>query len=152
MKLTYCSVCKERWFDTKIVNGKCKNCEKFSFANDMDPFPGTCTYPFHLPKLTIIEEMLIAKAHVIMAVYRLKKSGTLVYKGNVLNVQQDNDALLKSILNSNDSLPRKISNLPIFYLQKNHSDDPTDSKHFNVKRNNIKMWLEFIVEHNLYRN
>ena len=73
MKLTYCSVCKERWFDTKIVNGKCKNCEKFSFANDMDPFPVTCTYPFHLPKLTIIEEMLIAKAHVIMDVYRLKK-------------------------------------------------------------------------------
>ena len=41
---------------------------KISFANDMDPFPGNCTYPFHLPKLTIIEEMLIPKAHVIMAV------------------------------------------------------------------------------------
>ena len=75
----------------------------------MDPFPGTGTYPFHLPKLTIIEEMLIAKAHVIMSVYRLKKSGTVVYRGNVLNVQQDNDGLLKSILNPNDSLPRKIS-------------------------------------------
>ena len=153
MNLTYCSVCKERWFDTKIVNGKCKNCNKFSFTNDMDPFPGTCTYPFHLPKLTIIEEMLIAKAHVIMAVYRLKKSGTLVYKGNVLNVQQDNDALLKSILNSNDSLPRKISNLPVLYLRKNRSDDPMDFKDFIVKRRNVKLWLEFLVENNpLYRN
>ena len=73
MKLTYCSVCKERWFDTKIVNGKYKNYEKFSFANDMDRFPGTYTNPYHLPKLTIIEEMLISKANVIMAVYRLKQ-------------------------------------------------------------------------------
>ena len=73
MKLKYCNVCKERWFDTKIMNGKCKNCNNFSFANDMDPFTDTGTYPFHLPKLTIIKEMLIAKAHVIMDVYRLKK-------------------------------------------------------------------------------
>ena len=56
-------------------------------------------------------------------------------------------------MNSNDSLPRKISNLPILYLRKNRSDDPTDFKDFIVKRNNIKMWLEFLVEHNpLYRN
>ena len=66
----------------------------------MDLLPDTCQYPFHLPKLTIIEEMLIAKAHVIMAIYRLKKSGSVVYKGNVLNVQQDNESLLKSILNT----------------------------------------------------
>ena len=58
--------------------------------------------------------MLIAKTHLIMAVYRLRKSGTKVYRGNVINVQQDNDALLKSILNSNDFLPRKISDLPIY--------------------------------------
>ena len=77
MQLTYCSVCKERWFDTKISNGKCKNCNKFSFANDMDPFPHICPYPFHLPKLTMNEEMLIAKAHVIMAVYRLEKGGSV---------------------------------------------------------------------------
>ena len=68
MKLIYCKVCKEQWFDTNIINGKCKNSNIFSFTNDMDPFPGTGTYPFHLPKLTIIKEMLISKAHVIMAV------------------------------------------------------------------------------------
>ena len=90
------------------MNSKCKNCNNVLFANDMDPFPGTGTYPFHLPKLTIIEEMLIVKTHVIMAVYRLKKSGTVVYKGNVLNVQQDNYGLLKSILNPTYLLPRKI--------------------------------------------
>ena len=56
-------------------------------------------------------------------------------------------------MNSDDSLPRKISNLPVLYLRKNRSDDPTDFKDFNVKRNNIKMWLELLVEHNpLYTN
>ena len=56
-------------------------------------------------------------------------------------------------MNSNDSLPRKISNLPILYLRKNRSDDPTDFKDFIIKRNNIKIWLEFLVENNpLYRN
>ena len=56
MKLTYCTVCKERWFITTIKYGKCKNCNKFSFANDMNPFPVTFTYPFHLPQLTIVEK------------------------------------------------------------------------------------------------
>ena len=73
MKLTFCSVCKEYWFHTKIINSKRKKCNRFSFVNDMDPFPGMCTYLLHIPKLTIVEEMLIAKAHVIMTVYRLKK-------------------------------------------------------------------------------
>ena len=74
-------------------------------------------------------------------------------KDNLLNVQQDNDDLLKSILNSNDFLPRKISDLPIIYLRKNRSEDPMDFKDFKVNRNSIKLWLEFLVQHNpLYKD
>ena len=41
-----------------------------------------------LPKLNDIEEMFIARVHVVISMYRLSK-GNIGYKGNVLNIQQD---------------------------------------------------------------
>ena len=86
-------------------------------GKDIDPFLLTCMYPFDLPKLTCLEEILISKVHVMyMFMYRLQKSHTVCYKGNVRNFQQDNDALVNSILCPTDVLPRRICNLFIIYL------------------------------------
>ena len=56
----------------------------------MNPSPDACRYPVNLTNINIIEEILIVKAHVIIAFYRLKRSGNVVYKVNVLNVKEDN--------------------------------------------------------------
>jgi hypothetical protein len=35
-----CTSCKEKWFDLKIVDGKCSKCKsnkKFTAENNMDP-------------------------------------------------------------------------------------------------------------------
>ena len=85
--------------------------------------------------------MLIAKAHVVMCMYRLKRSGNVCYKGNVVNIQQDNDALIKSILNPREVLPRKISTLPVIWMRKHSENVPDDFSDFRVKRNNVKKWL-----------
>ena len=45
----------------------------------MNPFIDMFPYTFQLPKLTIIEDMLIARASEIMAFYRLNKSDDVVY-------------------------------------------------------------------------
>ena len=69
-KMEYCERCRERWFEMGLKDGVCNKCfladkkknedEPFlySAANNMDP---GCI-PSHLPKLTQIEEMVIARA------------------------------------------------------------------------------------------
>ena len=44
-----------------------------SKENTMDPDPESLKIMLTLPKLTDIEEMLIARFHVVMKVYRLSK-------------------------------------------------------------------------------
>ena len=78
--MIHCINCQERWFDTirgrkdRVLNGYfCRNCEqnlrKYSDDNDMNPFPRW--EHLKLPKLTVIEEMLIARIYPFMRVYRM---------------------------------------------------------------------------------
>ncbi|KAL2036508.1 hypothetical protein N7G274_010758 [Stereocaulon virgatum] len=67
-----CDVCKEIGFNMRLQDGGtqavCVRCRSddsegpaiYSAANEMDPGP----VPPHLPKLTMVEEMLIARAHI----------------------------------------------------------------------------------------
>ena len=74
-----CSECEKQRKDRKV------RIRKMSAINDMDPFPNG--YPTDLPELTEIEEMLIARVHVVMKSYRLENGGQ-GFKGNVLNMEQ----------------------------------------------------------------
>jgi hypothetical protein len=74
----HCPVCKERSFETKSVDAagtECTKCRKsrnsnpgrhavYSKDNDGDPLPKDLHMT--LPSLTVIEEMLIARIHVVM--------------------------------------------------------------------------------------
>jgi hypothetical protein len=166
LKLTYCSCCKERWFETEIKDGTsmCKRCTsskrsdphiaEFSAENDCDPFPDGCEYPHHLEKLSVVEELLIARCHVIMSMYRIGGGGTWKYKGQVLNVQQENKELLESILEPGDVLPRQVSTLPILWLRKQQgSGDNGKFKDLQVRRERVRKWLEFLIANNpLYKD
>ena len=46
--------------------------------------------------LNDIEEIFIARVHIVMAVYLLSK-GTISYKGNILNIQQDMQSVLNKL-------------------------------------------------------
>jgi len=82
-----------------------------------------------LPVLNDIEEMFIAKVHIVMSVYCISK-GNIGYKGNVLNMQQD----IQSVLTQ---LPQLPSNLPIFVARKSNPNCPNGYKDFMINREKI---------------
>ena len=74
-------ICKESLWDlNNDTNGVCYKCNSkvkkdrldlISKQMDMDPFPNG--YPFNLPKLTLIKDILIYRCHVTMRCYILKQ-------------------------------------------------------------------------------
>ena len=164
--MMHCPQCKERWIDTRfsIRRGpnrtrQCIDCAKsattfatadsngnsvplriLSAANDFDPWP---EYKhLLLPKLNSIEEMLIARVHPFMRVYRLE-SGVLGYKGGIANLEQDT----LSFINQLPSLPSEV---PVFIIRKPNINSPTGYKDFKINRDHIMAWLMFLKEHSRY--
>ena len=78
VKMETCGRCKERWLAMDLKGGVCHACflrDKrnqspflMSAENNMDQGD----LPAHLPELTQVEEMIIARSHVQMMVYRYR--------------------------------------------------------------------------------
>ena len=73
IEMETCPQCQARWFDMKLKDGICHTCalkdegqtvHLFSAENNMDP--GIVLA--HLPALTQIEEIVIARSHVQMMI------------------------------------------------------------------------------------
>ena len=163
--LSHCPQCKERWFDTNLslvrAPNRSKQCTKcfesakqnsfimnpavgpvpirlLSGENNMDPCPRFLH--FLLPKLSPIEEMLIAWVHPFMRVFRLD-GGMLGYKGNVANLEQDIDQFVTV-------LPTLPADLPCVVVKKPSHSAPSGFHEFKVSRRNIMAWLDFLKRHN----
>ena len=104
----------------------------------MDPYRDG--FPHHLPKLSEIEEMLIARVYPVMKTYRLK-GGTIGYKGDVLNIEQDIGGLVSS-------LPQRINQLPVMIVRKQNTNVAVGYKDFRVRRQAIQQWLTFLHANN----
>ena len=124
----HCPICKERWLDSiqAVIDrlAQCTKCEKhmakhnlhlLSAANLMDPW--ISYLHLLLPKLNEIEQMLIARIHPFMRVFRLH-GGAVGYKGQILNVQQDITELMQQ-------LPLLPSEIPCFIVQKLNQSSPS---------------------------
>ena len=85
--------------------------KSFSADNNMDPGE----VPQCLEGLPQVEEMLIAKAHPIMSVYR-KKGGQCGYSGHVVNLPQN----IQGFLNK---LPCHVSDLPSLVIRQQRAND-----------------------------
>ena len=109
-----------------------------SKENTMDPDPESTKIMLLLPKLTDIEEMFIARVHVVMKVYRLSK-GVAGCQGNMLNVEQD-------VVPVFNKLPLLPENLPTFVARKNNPNAPGDYKDFKINRNNMLTWLVWLKQ------
>ena len=73
IEMEYCARCKELWFNMRL-RGVCHNCfnrdEKKRTTRGCDPNMDPGEVPACLPKLTQIEEMIIACSHVQMMVFQ----------------------------------------------------------------------------------
>ena len=109
----------------------------------MDPFVNS--YPYDLPILSDIEEIVISKVFVVMRVYRLKGSNSVGYKGNVLNIEQYLNDQVKNVCNL---LPRLPTEIPYFIIRK-YSSNVLGFKDFKINLNNIHRWPIWLQDNNL---
>ena len=152
----HCLFCKNRWFEIKQApkgfEGECNKCyaqrtnkdgpkcHQFTEENDMDPVPNDKEYPFHLPDLWETEKQLIARAHVIMRCYIMKK-GNNAYKGQCLNIEQDVQQLATK-------LPLAVNNLPVVWIRKQNQAIPSGYRDFRVRSGAILEWLRWLKQNN----
>lgn len=151
IEMETCTRCKARWFDMKLHDGICHNCELkdkrgqtpyfFSVENNMDPG----IVPAHLPALTQIEEMVIARSHVQMMIKR--------YRGHQYHYTGHCVSFAQEIVRTVSTLPNLPEELDIILLRP--SRDVLDNtryrrqfqQDFRVRKKCILQWLHYLQAH-----
>ena len=143
MKMQYCEMCSEKWFDMKMqsrwvggrqtnggrqmtVCGKCVHeisenskhrtigeISSRSVDNDMDPGP----IPPELHGLTPIEQRLISRYVTYVAVKRLPK-GAIGYSGHSIHFKQDIEPMAQQLSANGGRLPRNVEDAGIVVIRK----------------------------------
>jgi ATP-dependent DNA helicase PIF1 len=160
VQLETCRRCQERGFSMALKEGICHRCflrdtdnRKRSVApflmsaeNNMDPG----TIPGHLPELTQVEEMVIARAHIQLLVKRVR-GHQYHYTGHCVT-------FLQNIVRTVDVLPNLPEELDIVLLRppENLADDTRYQQQFRtdfrVRRGCVLAWLCFLkANHPDYR-
>jgi hypothetical protein len=155
IKREVCNVCNEERFDPDIRLHRdvltCYRCRKqlkqsddiasFSIENRMDPGE----MPSHLQPLSIAEELLIARVHVLMSLWRVK-GVQYKYSGHIINFFQNTSKIISKL----PSLPKDIGVLLLKPPSSELKDEPVQreyDKRFNVRRREVEAWLRYLVQH-----
>jgi hypothetical protein len=78
VEMETCSRCQERWFEMDLKHNVCHRCfnrdkgNKMPFLMSADNEMNPGELPAHLPELTQVDEMIIARSHVQMLVHRYR--------------------------------------------------------------------------------
>jgi hypothetical protein len=115
IKMETCIRCKETWFLMELKDNVCHDCTRrdkgnktpflMSGENSMDPGE----LPAYLPELTQVEEMIIARCHIQMMVYR--------YRGHQYHYSGHCVSFTQNIAKTVDILPNLPSELDIVVLR-----------------------------------
>jgi ATP-dependent DNA helicase PIF1 len=153
VKMETCLRCQEHWFEMQLKDDICHRCflwdrkkdsstpDLMSAANNMDPGG----VPAHLPTLTQVEEMVIARSHVQMLLKRVR-GHQYQYSGHCVSFMQN---IVKTV----SILPNLPSELDIVLLRP--ATEVTDQNpryqrqfrsDFRVRRSNILIWLYFLKD------
>ena len=146
-----CTWCKAQWFDMDLSDNICRSCilkDKngempylFSAENQMDPG----IVPAHLPALTQIEEMVIARSHVQMMIKR--------YRGHQYHYTGHCVSFAQEIVKTVSILPNLPEELDIILLRPSrHALDSNRYQRqfqhdFRVRKGNILTWLRYLKIH-----
>ncbi|KIE03504.1 ATP-dependent DNA helicase PIF1, partial [Metarhizium majus ARSEF 297] len=157
IKMETCTRCKERWFAMDLKDGVCHACflrDKgnktpflMSAENEMDPGE----LPAHLPELTQVEEMIIARCHIQMVVYR--------YRGHQYHYSGHCVSFMQNIAKTVNTLPNLPSELDIVVLRPSNQVMENDQRYqrqfrssFRVRKGRIVAWLQYLkVNHPDYQ-
>lgn len=101
--------------------------------------------PAYMPELTQVEEMIIARSHVQMTVYRYRRQ--YHYTGHCVSFMQNT---VKTV----DVLPNLPAELDVVVLRPSArvvQDDPRYQRQFRsdfrVRKGRVLTWLRFLKEH-----
>ncbi len=101
----------------------------------------------NLFELSLIEKMLIVRAHVIMKFYHVKKH-QYKYIDHVINFVQNTLKIINQLLSLSFKL--RVLLLKLIILIAENSNANHQFEHiFHVHRRNIEVWLIFLKEHHL---
>ena len=148
-QMEYCHRCREQWFDMCLKDGICKRCISrdkirrpdepyfFSHENRLD----FGVVPAHLPQLTQVEEMLIARVYVFVNIMQIRGQQHL-YRGHVVH-------FLRDVGKVYNQLPLLPTELDIILLKPKNT---TGSEHlqqqfrrqFRIRRSHVKQWLDWL--------
>jgi hypothetical protein len=135
-----CENCKEKSLQAAENKTKCKHrqhCWKYCGANNMDPGD----VPSELKDLTFIEELLIARVHPLISVFKLKGL-QYGYRGNVINFPQN-------VQKFATQLPHPKENL--LAIVNVRSEDKTGKIHdFRVRVKKVRDALQWLKNNNCY--
>lgn len=154
IEMEFCTRCKERWFEMQLVDGICRACrclrdKKMAYGdpflmgwhNQMDPG----LVPTELACLTTLEEMIIARVHLHLQVWRVRGL-QYHYTGHCVSFWQ-NSADFISIL---PTLPENINLLLLRPSSKDAEERHSRqfAKEFHVNRENVTRALLWLKENN----
>jgi len=151
VKMEACIRCKERWFSMDLKDEICHACflrdkgnkTPFLMSADNEMDPGEV--PAHLPELTQVEEMIIARSHVQMMVHRYR-GHQYHYSGHCVSFMQNN---VKTV----DILPNLPSELDVVVLRPSNQveGDPRFQRQFRsdfrVRKGRVITWLRYLKDH-----
>jgi hypothetical protein len=149
VKMEYCLRCRERWFAMGLRNETCDACflrDKgsqspflMSVDNEMDPGE----VPDHLPALTQVEEMIIARSHVQMLVHR--------YRGHQYHYSGHCVSFMQNSIKTVNMLPNLPSELDIVVLRPSNQVMENDPRYrdqfrpdFRVRKSHVMTWLRYL--------
>lgn len=140
-----CRRCKECWFLMDLKDNVCHDCARrdkgkmpflMSRENDMDPGE----LPAYLPELTQVEEMIIARCHVQMMVYR--------YRGHQYHYSGHCVSFMQNTIKTVNMLPNLPSELDIVVLRPSNQVIGNDQRYqrqfgstFRVRKGHVMIWL-----------
>jgi hypothetical protein len=157
IKMESCTRCKEYWFLMDLKDGVCHDCFRrdkgnktpslMSRENNMDPGE----LPAYLPELTQVEEMIIARCHVQMMVYR--------YRGHQYHYSGHCVSFMQNTAKTVDMLPNLPSELDIVVLRPSDLLMESNERYqcqfrsaFRVRRAHVIAWLRYLkANHPDYR-
>jgi hypothetical protein len=157
IKIEACVRCQERWFAMNLKDNICHSCflrdkgkkSPFLMSADNDMDPGEL--PPHLPELSQVEEMVIARSHVQMILYR--------YRGHQYHYSGHCVSFMQNTVKTVDVLPNLPAELDIVVLRPSDRALREEPRYqhqfqtgFRVRKGHIITWLRFLkANHPDYR-
>jgi hypothetical protein len=138
-----CSICKtsnvynKKPFDSSNFHcAKCTAKKKRNYLASDDADPGSI--PAHLPRLTFMEEQLIALVSINQHVY-FRRSDVIASKGHSICFAQDPSQVA-------NTLPRLSGDINVVVIRKRGSHGICQE--LKVRNKQVRIWLEWLVKNN----